>query len=42
LGVVVGRDLYYVAASQWEKFRDDGTIDAPETLRPPLVLRLRL
>ena len=42
LGVVVGRDLYYVAASQWEKFRDDGTIDAPETLRPPLVLRLGL
>jgi sugar lactone lactonase YvrE len=42
LGVVVGRDLYYVAASQWEKFRDDGTIDGPETLRPPLVLRLRL
>jgi sugar lactone lactonase YvrE len=42
LGVVVGRDLYYVAASQWEKFRDDGTIEAPETLRPPLVLRLRL
>ncbi|MEP6687514.1 MAG: SMP-30/gluconolactonase/LRE family protein [Gemmatimonadales bacterium] len=42
LGVVVGRDLYYVAASQWEKFRDDGTIDGPKTLRPPLVLRLRL
>ena len=42
LGVVVGRDLYYVAASQWERFRDDGTIDRPETLRPPLVLRLRL
>ncbi len=42
LGVVVGRDLYYVAASQWERFRDDGTIDAPETLRAPLVLRLRL
>jgi sugar lactone lactonase YvrE len=42
LGVVVGRDLYYVAASQWERFRDDGTVDAAETLRPPLVLRLRL
>ncbi len=42
LGVVVGRDLFYVAASQWERFRDDGTIDAPDTLRPPLVLRLRL
>jgi hypothetical protein len=42
LGVVVGHDLFYVAASQWERFRDDGTIDAPDTLRPPLVLRLRL
>ena len=42
LGVVVGHDLFYVAASQWERFRDDGTVDAPDTLRPPLVLRLRL
>ena len=42
LGVVVGQDLFYLAASQWERFRDDGTIDAPDTLRPPLVLRLRL
>jgi hypothetical protein len=42
LGVVVGHDLFYVAASQWERFRDDGTIDTPDTLRPPLVLRLRL
>jgi sugar lactone lactonase YvrE len=42
LGVVVGRDLFYLAASQWERFRDDGTIDAPDTLRLPLVLRLRL
>ena len=24
------------------RFRDDGTSDAPDTLRPPLVLRLRL
>jgi sugar lactone lactonase YvrE len=42
LGVVVGRDYYYVAASQWERFRDDGTVDAPETLRPPVILRLEL
>jgi sugar lactone lactonase YvrE len=42
LGVMVGRDFYYVAASQWERFHDDGTIDAPETLREPLILRLRL
>jgi hypothetical protein len=38
----VGHDLFYVAASQWERFHDDGTIDAPDRLRPPLVLRLRL
>jgi sugar lactone lactonase YvrE len=42
LGVVVGHDLFYVAASQWGRFHDDGTIDAPDTLRPALVLRLRL
>jgi sugar lactone lactonase YvrE len=42
LGVVVGRDLYYVAASQWERFRDDGTVDTPETLRQPVILRLEL
>lgn len=42
LGVVVGSELYYVANSQWERFREDGRIDAPDRLRPPLVLRLRL
>jgi sugar lactone lactonase YvrE len=42
LGVVVGRTLYYVANSQWERFREDGTIDAPDALRNPLVLRLPL
>lgn len=42
LGVIVGRDLFYVANSQWERFREDGTIDAPDRLQPPLVLRLRL
>lgn len=42
LGVIVGRDLFYVANSQWERFRDDGGIDAPERLQEPLVLRLRL
>jgi sugar lactone lactonase YvrE len=42
LGVVVGHALYYVANSQWERFRDDGTIDAPDELRNPLVLRLPL
>ena len=42
LGVVVGPTLYYVANSQWERFREDGTIDTPDALRPPLVLRLPL
>ena len=42
LGVVVGHVLFYVANSQWERFRDDGTIDAPDQLRNPLVLRLPL
>lgn len=42
LGVVVGGALYYVANSQWERFKDDGTVDAPDRLRRPLVLRLPL
>ena len=42
LGVMVGRAFFYVANSQWERFRDDGTIDAPGELRAPLVLRLPL
>lgn len=42
LGVVVGGELFYVANSQWEQFRDDGGIEAPAELQRPLVLRLRL
>jgi sugar lactone lactonase YvrE len=42
LGVLVDGELYYVANSQWERFREDGGIEAPDRLRPPLVLRLRL
>jgi sugar lactone lactonase YvrE len=42
LGVVVGNALYYVANSQWEQFREDGTIQAPAQLQAPLVLRLPL
>jgi sugar lactone lactonase YvrE len=42
LGVVVGSTLYYVANSQWERFRNDGTIEAPAELKAPLVLRLPL
>lgn len=42
LGVVVGRDLYYVANSQYERFGEGGTVAAPDSLAPPVVLRLRL
>ena len=42
LGVVVGRDLYYVANSQYQRFTQDGRVAAPDSLRRPVVLRLRL
>jgi sugar lactone lactonase YvrE len=42
LGVVVRGSLYYVANSQWERFRDDGTVEGADELQAPLVLRLPL
>ncbi len=42
LGVLVGRDLYYVANSQWERFGETGDVARPDELVPPVVLRLRL
>jgi hypothetical protein len=42
LGVLVGRDLYYIANSQWEKFGETGTVARPDEFLPPTVLRLRL
>ncbi len=42
LGAVVGRELYYVANSQWERFGQDGRIAQPDSLHQPVVLRLRL
>jgi len=42
LGVLVGPSLYYVANSQWERFREDGTLDTSTPLQSPLVLRLPL
>lgn len=42
LGVMVGRELYYVANSQYERFGRDGQVSAPDRLRPPTILRLRL
>jgi hypothetical protein len=42
LGVLVGRDLYYVANSQWERFGETGFVARPDELVFPAVLRLRL
>lgn len=42
LGVLVGRDLYYVANSQWGRFGETGAVARPDELVPPAVLRLRL
>jgi sugar lactone lactonase YvrE len=41
LGVLVGSDLYYVAASQYGAIREDGSL-ARDRLKPPVVLRLPL
>ena len=42
LGVLVDRELYYVANSQWERFGEDGRVVNPDSLKQPVVLRLRL
>lgn len=42
LGTLVGRELYYVANSQYERFGEDGEIAQPDSLEQPVVLRLRL
>jgi sugar lactone lactonase YvrE len=42
LGVVVGRELYYVANSQYQRFGRDGRVTQPDSLDAPVVLRLRL
>jgi hypothetical protein len=42
LGVLVADELYYVANSQWERFGQDGRVAQPDSLRPTVVLRLRL
>lgn len=41
-GVLVGRDFYFIANSQWEMVDEKGETAAPEKWREPLVLRLRL
>jgi sugar lactone lactonase YvrE len=42
LGVVVGDEFWFVANSQWNKFREDHTLPPPDQLRPPRILRIRL
>jgi hypothetical protein len=42
LGTLVGRDFYYIANSQWERFGEEGGVAAPDSLKPPTVLRMRL
>jgi sugar lactone lactonase YvrE len=42
LGVLVGRDFYFVANSQYEMVDEKGEAGAPEKWREPVVLRLRL
>ena len=42
LAALVGRDLYYIANSQWERFGEEGGVVEPDSLKPPTILRLRL
>lgn len=42
LGVRVGRELYYIANSQWERFGETGVPAQPDELMRPAILRLRL
>lgn len=42
LGVVVGDKFYFIANSQWAAIDEDGRLAAPDKLRDPVVLRLKL
>jgi hypothetical protein len=42
LGVLVGKDFYYIADGQWGRFGEDGTVADSSALRSTVVLRLRL
>jgi hypothetical protein len=42
IGEIVGRDFVYVANSQWEKHRDDGTVAPGARLTPPVLLAVPL
>mgnify|MGYP000275862022 CR=1 FL=1 len=41
LGVVVGRDFFYVANSQWGHF-DKGVLQSPDKLAEPVILKMPL
>lgn len=41
LGVLVGKDFYYIANSQWALTNDDGSL-ADDKLKEPVILRLKL
>ncbi len=42
LGAVTGRDFYFIANSQWERYSEDGKVRKGALLRPPLVLKRSL
>ncbi|HRI72498.1 MAG TPA: hypothetical protein PK156_50025 [Polyangium sp.] len=41
LGVVVGRDFFYVANSQWGHFTK-GVLDPVDKLKEPVILKMAL
>lgn len=41
-GVVVGRSFAFLATTQVARFTPEGTIESPETLKPPVVLSIDL
>ena len=42
LGAVVDKGFYFVANSQWGKFRDDHTLPPPDQLLRPQILKIEL
>ncbi len=42
LGVVVNRDFFYIANSQWSSFNDDRTMLPADKLTAPTILKIRL
>jgi sugar lactone lactonase YvrE len=42
IGEIVGNDFVYVANSQWEKHKDDGTVVPGARLAPPVLLAVPL